>query len=87
LAYDARDRFIGDPPRRLGHMLAEETADQLAGLIDPRRVRAGPAAALEAIHRDTVCLSVVDRDRMAASLIYSTYHTFGSGLASKRYGI
>lgn len=87
LAYDARDRFIGDPPRRLGHMLAEETADRLAGLIDPRRVRAGPAAALEAIHRDTVCLSVVDRDRMAASLIYSTYHTFGSGLASKRYGI
>ena len=30
---------------------------------------------------------MVDRDRMAVSLIYSIYHGFGSGLASARFGI
>ena len=39
------------------------------------------------MHRETVYLCVVDRDRMAVSLIYSTYHAFGSGLASARFGI
>jgi gamma-glutamyltranspeptidase/glutathione hydrolase len=90
LAYDARNRFIADPdtaPSRLDHMLAETTADRLAALIDPDRVLPNPAAAAEAVHRETVYLCVVDRDRMAVSLIYSTFHTFGSGLASARFGI
>jgi gamma-glutamyltranspeptidase / glutathione hydrolase len=90
LAYDARNRFIADPdfaPLRLEHMIADATAERLAGLIDPGRVIANPAAASEAIHRDTVYLCVVDRDRMAVSMIYSTYHGFGSGLASTRFGI
>jgi gamma-glutamyltranspeptidase/glutathione hydrolase len=39
------------------------------------------------MHRDTVCLSVVDRDRMAVSMIYSIYHAFGSGIATDRFGI
>ena len=30
---------------------------------------------------------MVDRDRMAVSLIFSVYHSFGAGLASKRFGI
>jgi gamma-glutamyltranspeptidase / glutathione hydrolase len=30
---------------------------------------------------------VVDRDQTAVSLIYSIYHSFGSGLASDRFGI
>jgi len=30
---------------------------------------------------------VVDRDRMAVSLIYSIFHGFGSGFASDRFGI
>lgn len=87
LAYDARDRFVADPGVRLDHMLAPATADRLAGLIDPRRAMAAPEAAAEAIHRETVCLSVVDRDRMAVSLIYSVFHSFGAGLASRRFGI
>jgi gamma-glutamyltranspeptidase / glutathione hydrolase len=87
LAYDARDRFIGDRPLRLEHMIGDATAARLAALIDPGRATADPAAASEAIHRDTVYLCVVDRDRMAVSLIYSTFHAFGSGLASTRFGI
>jgi len=92
LAYDARDRFIADPDlpgaeARLARMLDPATAARLAGLIDPDRTL-GPVARLtEAVHRDTVYLCVVDRDGMAVSLIYSVYHSFGSGLASDRFGI
>lgn len=89
LAYDARNRFIADPDHtaRLDHMLAPETAAQLAALIDPRRAMAAPAPLTEAVHKDTVYLTVVDRDLMAVSLIYSIYHSFGSGLASDRFGL
>jgi gamma-glutamyltranspeptidase/glutathione hydrolase len=89
LAYDARDRFIADAGHttRLDHMLSADTADRLASLIDPNRVIAAPAQATEAIHRDTIYITVVDRDRMAVSLIYSVFHSFGSGLASTKFGI
>ena len=87
LAYDARNRFIADPAPRIGHMLSQATADALAALIDPARAMANPAPLTEAIHRDTVYLTVVDRDRMAVSLIYSIFWGFGSGLASDRFGI
>lgn len=89
LAYDARNRFIADPDRtaRLGHMLAPETAAGLAALIDPKRAMPAAAPLAEAVHRDTVYITVVDRDRMAVSLICSLYKGFGTGIASERFGI
>lgn len=91
LAYDARNRFIADPghmdPARLQSFLGDETAARLAALIDPKRAMADPVALSEAVHRDTICLSVVDRDRMAVSLIYSIFWGFGSGLASQKFGL
>ncbi|AWD22256.1 gamma-glutamyltransferase family protein [Fuscovulum blasticum] len=87
LAYDARNRFIADPAPRLDHMLAPETAARLAALIDADRAMPDPAPVTEAVHKDTVYLTVVDRDRMAVSLIYSIFWGFGSGLASARFGI
>jgi gamma-glutamyltranspeptidase/glutathione hydrolase len=91
LAMDARNRVIGDPASttRLPHLLAEETAQALAALIDPLQARpqADIAAATEEIHRETIYLCVIDRDRMAVSLIYSIFHDFGSGLASDRFRI
>ncbi len=68
-------------------MLSDDTADRLAALIDPARAMPSAQTASEAVHRDTVYVTVVDRDRMAVSLIYSTYWSFGSGLASDRYAI
>jgi len=67
LAYDARNRFLADPDRtaQLGHMLAPETAARLAALIDPRRAMPAAAPLAGAVHRDTVYIAVVDRDRMA----------------------
>ncbi len=89
LAYDARNRFLADPDymNRLDHMLAPETAENLAGLIDPDRAMSNPAKSSGAVHKDTVYLTVVDKDRMSVSLIYSIFYAFGSGLASSKYGI
>jgi len=89
LAYDARNRFIADSGHttRLGHMLTPETAAKLAALIDPKRAMAAAKPLTEAIHKDTVLITVVDRDRMAVSLIYSVFWGFGAGLASSKFGI
>ncbi len=89
LAYDARNRFLADPndTTRLDHMLAPETAKRLAALIDPKRAAPNPAALAEQVHRDTIYITVVDSDRMAVSLIYSIFSSFGSGLASDKFGI
>lgn len=87
LAYDARNRFIAQSAPRLDHMLSEETAAKLAALIDPKRAMAQAAALTEAVHKDTIYITVVDRDRMAVSLIYSIFWGFGSGLASAKFGI
>lgn len=89
LAYDTRNRIVADAnyTTRLEHMLSPETAAKLASLINPNRAMANVTEISEAVHRDTVYLTVVDRDRMAVSLIYSVFHGFGSGLASDKFGI
>jgi len=89
LAYDARNRIIADPDQnsRLAYMLSMETAEKLAALVDPKRVIAATAPLPEAVHRDTIYITVVDRDRMAVSLIYSIFHGFGSGIASEKFGV
>ncbi|SDI99400.1 gamma-glutamyltransferase family protein [Lutimaribacter saemankumensis] len=89
LAYDARNRFLADPDytTRLDYMLAPETAARLAALIDPKKAMAAAAPLTEAVHKDTIYITVVDRDRMAVSLIYSIFHGFGSGIASDKFGI
>jgi gamma-glutamyltranspeptidase / glutathione hydrolase len=62
LAYDARNRFLADADRvtRLAHMLAPETAARLAALIDPERAMPAAAPLTEAVHRETIYLTVVD---------------------------
>lgn len=89
LAYDARNRIIADLDQtvRLDHMLSQGTADALAALIDPKRAMASATKVSENVHKDTVYLTVVDKDLMTVSLIYSIYQSFGSGLASSKFGI
>lgn len=87
LAYDARNRLIAEKAPRLDHLLAPETAAKLAGLIDPKRAMKAAKPLTEAVHKDTIYITVVDRDRMAISLIYSIFWGFGSGLASTKFGI
>ncbi len=88
LAYDARGRFVADPDHALTErMLSDETAAKLAALIDMGRAAPTPPPGAEAVHRDTVYLTTADRDGMVVSMIYSTFHPFGSGLASAKFGI
>ncbi|NNK67113.1 MAG: gamma-glutamyltransferase family protein [Rhodobacteraceae bacterium] len=89
LAYDARDRIIADPDHtsRLEHMLDPATAEALAALVDPARARQNVAQITEEVHRETIYITVVDKDRMAVSLIYSVFKDFGSGIASDKFGV
>ena len=89
LAYDARNRFVADPDHMAdpARLLRPGLGAELAALIDPERAGVQVSQITEAVHRDTVYLCVVDRDGMAVSLIYSIFHSFGSGLASPKFGI
>lgn len=89
LAYEARNRFIADPglTNRLDHMLSSATAEELAARIHPTQAMADPVKISESVHKDTVYITVVDRNRMSVSLIYSIFHAFGSGIASDKFGI
>jgi gamma-glutamyltranspeptidase/glutathione hydrolase len=89
LAYDARNRFLADADHmtRLDHMLSVETAKSLAALINPKQAMASATQLSEQVHKETIYLTVVDKDLMAVSLIYSIFHSFGSGIASDKFGI
>jgi len=89
LAYDTRNRVIADPDHttRLAHMLSPETAAKLAALIDPKRAMPAELPGAEAVHKDTIYITVVDKDRMTVSLIYSVFHGFGAGIASDKFGV
>ncbi|WP_407494027.1 gamma-glutamyltransferase family protein [Pseudooceanicola sp. MF1-13] len=89
LAYDARNRFVADMDHmtRLDHMLDPSTGAKLAALIDSKRATAQIGTTAEAVHKDTVYITVVDGDRMAVSLIYSVFHGFGSNICTDKFGI
>jgi gamma-glutamyltranspeptidase/glutathione hydrolase len=89
LAYDTLNRVVADPDHttRLDHMLSADTAEKLAGLIDPNTALPPSLPSAQAVHKDTVYITVVDKDRMCVSLIYSIFEAFGSGLASDKFGI
>ena len=89
LAYDARNRFLSDPDymTRLDHMTSPDTAAKLVALIDPGKAMPAGVPGAEAVHKDTIYITVVDKDRMCVSLIYSVFKDFGSGIASDKFGI
>ena len=97
LAYAARDALLGDPgpgagPGAIGAaapMRDPAYVAALAASIDRERAQAPtlPDTAGAAPHRDTVYLCVADRDGGLLSLIVSIFHSFGSGLASEKYGV
>ena len=88
LAFGVRDAHIADPAfmrEPVAGLLDKGFARVLAELIDPdRRV---PLPAAPTPRSDTVYLTVVDRDRMAVSLINSLYSAFGTGICTERTGV
>jgi gamma-glutamyltranspeptidase/glutathione hydrolase len=88
LAYAERDAHIAEP--RSMHtsvpaLLDKKFAAKLAQRIDPARRTAFSSTP----HRpsDTVYLCVVDRDRMAVSLINTLFSNFGVGICTEKTGI
>tara|TARA_B100001758_G_scaffold244516_1_gene255992 strand:+ start:68 stop:1651 length:1584 start_codon:yes stop_codon:yes gene_type:complete len=90
LAYSARDRFIADPKMinvDTEKFYADSFADELLNSIDIEVVNSSNLITNHNPHKDTVYLTAVDRDGMAVSLIFSVFDSFGTGLASEKYGV
>ncbi|MCW5731576.1 MAG: gamma-glutamyltransferase [Alphaproteobacteria bacterium] len=90
LAFAARDRFVADPAQAsvpVEKLLSAAFADELRGRIDPHRAMSDDPASAMPLYRDTIYLSVVDRDRNVCSFINSLYFPFGTGLCGPRSGV
>jgi gamma-glutamyltranspeptidase/glutathione hydrolase len=90
LAVAERDEYVADPAFSklpVEEMLSKEFAAKQYARIDPQRAARYPILPAPRAHRDTVYLSVVDRDRNAVSFINSLYYPFGSGMVAGDTGI
>lgn len=90
LAYAARDSWVADPQSAssgVEHMLSDTLLDQLAARIDLSRAITDLPEFNGPTHRDTVYISVVDKDRNAVSFINSIFYHYGSGLMAPQSGV
>ena len=89
LAYAVRDTHVADPDfmrAAVPTLLDKHFAAGLAGRINPAR-RVPWLSAASPADSDTVYVAVVDRDRMAVSLINTLYSHFGVGICTEETGI
>jgi gamma-glutamyltranspeptidase/glutathione hydrolase len=88
-AYHARDSHVCDPEHGdvpVEHFLSEEWVRRVLPHIDAKRSR--PLATWDEVaHKDTVYLTVVDRELNAVSFINSLFGAFGSGILAPRSGV
>lgn len=88
-SYRARDAFFCDPATHNidpAHFLLDGYIDVLRAKI--RLDRASSSEIWEDVeHRDTVYVTVVDRDLNAVSLINSLFYPFGSGIYAPKSGV
>ena len=90
LAMAERDRFIADShfrPLPVDEMLSEAFAKSQYQRINMAQALAQPVESALPNHRDTVYLSVVDKDRNVCSFINSVFYSWGSGLVAGNTGI
>ena len=89
MAYRVRDALLADPRFAdvdVDYLLSQELAAQLrSGAFPAALDTSATNAAVE--HKDTVYISVVDKDRNCASFINSIFHPFGSGLMAPKSGV
>jgi gamma-glutamyltranspeptidase / glutathione hydrolase len=90
LAYRDRNACLADPAVvdvPVATLLDKDYAAKLRSLIDPERALQDLPPPLLPEHRDTVYLTVVDRERNLVSFINSVFDSFGSGLVCPETGV
>ena len=88
LAFGVRDTHIADPAfmrEPVAGLLDKGFARKLSALLDPGKRVPLPKAPTPT--SDTIYMTVVDRDRMAVSIINSLYSPFGTGICTEKTGI
>lgn len=90
LAYHQRDAYLADPDQShvpVAEMLSEDNIKRLFEMIkDSRAIDQMPEYDLPN-HKDTVYITVVDKDRNCCSFINTLFHNFGSGLMAPKSGV
>ena len=88
MGFAVRDTHIADPAHMriaVADLLDKGFAKKLASKIDmSKRAKLPPHPTPG---KDTIYLTVVDRDRMACSFINSLYSSFGTGICTEKTGI
>ena len=88
LSFAVRDSHIADPAHMrvaVADLLDKGFAKRLASKIDLKKRAKLPPHPTPG--KDTIYLTVVDRDRMACSFINSLYSSFGTGICTEKTGI
>ena len=87
--YKVRDILIADPAQMTRSVEEILSHDFIESLRAPIRMDAAqPETAWDGpVHKDTVYLTVVDRDRNCVSLINSVFASFGSGIYAEKSGV
>lgn len=94
LAYADMAKYVGDPrfgPVPVAEMLSKDLAKQRAGTIDMAKASckvlpSDLTAKLNARGRETIYMSVVDKDGNIVSLIQSNYSGYGTGMVAPGAG-
>ena len=89
MAYRQRDQLIADPDAMtvsVEDVLSEQTIGRMRAQISLDRATSAEDLDIP-VHRDTVYVTVVDRDGNAMSLINSLFFAFGSGIYAARSGV
>ncbi|MEP1210002.1 MAG: gamma-glutamyltransferase [Rhizobiaceae bacterium] len=88
--YGSRSKYLADPAQvdvAVEEILSQHYADQLRDDIDPAKSRHPEDALNLPPHKDTVYISVVDKDRNVCSFINTVFDGFGTAITTPRNAI
>ncbi len=89
-AYRARDQYLADPAMSdvpVAEILSDDYAKACMDAIDPEKASVPTPDPGLPRHKDTVYLTVVDKDRNVASFINTLFWGWGSGLTAPKSGV
>ncbi|MDP6174687.1 MAG: gamma-glutamyltransferase family protein, partial [Rhodospirillales bacterium] len=90
IAFELRDAHLADPTQAevpVEKLLSSGFTDELRAGIDLKKAGESGGPSKLPAYRDTVYLSVVDKDRNACSFINSLFFPFGSGHVAPKSGV